>query len=295
MLPVVTENVLKPHYQDESGCVKSRIDLFQKEGRLFDLEKARAFLDRKTKSDSTCFRGITRALPPVFDAQDSLEYAVSQYEDAVVALSGGLDSFYITSLIHQVTGRWPVVATLASHIKGYCELENTRKIVKKLGIKELMVIETDQEEFIQSLPAVIQSVEVPLYNLHPVSKWIFAKGVKELGYERCVTGDGVDQLFVHEDGHEYLPLVGAIFSDLGVQLECPLYRLDLRPVVPDSHKVALRKMAEKVLPYSFAHGSKRRGFTPPMDLSRYGATSSQLSDQEKTLQLTLNLLLESHG
>jgi len=203
MLRPFQTNVLCPSYTHElTGRKENRLDFFPDSERIFDREKVADFMQRTTSEKSTCFEHISRRMAglPVID--DTLEESLAKYDGAVVALSGGLDSFTIAGMIKRITGTWPVVATLVTKLDEYCEAEETQRMAKQLGIPELILVESNEEEFIESLTEVIQAAEVPLYNLHPVSKWIFAKKIAALGFSSCITGDGVDQLFAHVDGHD---------------------------------------------------------------------------------------------
>ncbi len=287
--------MLSPSYKHEpSGEVKHRIDHFPSAARPFDQKKASNFLQRSTNQKSTCFANITRLVHNIPNPALSLEESVSQYQNTLVALSGGLDSFLIAALIHRATGKWPPVATLVSHFDEYCEVKETQRTAKRLGISELIIIETNEQEFLDSLPFAIKSLEVPLYNLHPVSKWIFANKIKEHGFNQCVTGDGADQLFSHDDGHDYLPLVGAIFSDLKVELICPLYRSDLSPTTPDHEKKFLRELGETLLPLGFAWKKKHRVMAPFFNLNRFCEYPRTFSEKEVTLHVTQQLLQVTH-
>ena len=288
-------NHLQPRYRHEiSGAIEQRIDHFPPQTRAYSPNKANFFSQRNTTPSSTCFEHVTRLTADIPSPHISLEEVVSQHQNTLVALSGGLDSFLIATLIHRTTGHWPPVATLVSQLSDYCEIDETKRIAKKLGITDLIIIETDQEEFMESLTPAIKSMEVPLYNLHPVSKWIFVRKIKQLGFDRCLTGDGADQIFDHDNGHDYLPLVGAIFSDLMVDLICPLYRLDLSPDTPDHNKTFLRELGEKLLPPHFAWKKKRKGMTPFIDLKKFCKYPEGMGEKESTLYVTQHLLQTTH-
>lgn len=285
-------NSLRPSYRHEgSGFEADRIDAFQSQTRPFSQELANRFLEKTEDEHSTCFAAITRSLkrPP-----NAFDWSILDSHSTVLALSGGLDSFLIAALIKERTGSFPPAATLVSRLHGYCEAEFTLKTARDLGIKDVILIETDEEEFIESLPDVVRAAEIPLYNLHPVSKWLFAMKVKRLGFTKCLTGDGADQIFSHDRGVDYLPIVGSIFSSSGLELICPLYTLEYEPETPDREKTELRNMARRLLPHSLVNRPKKSCFTPPIDLSRHLITPSGYSDQAKTLTVTLELLKRSH-
>jgi len=242
-------NHLQPRYRHEiSGAIEQRIDHFPPQTRAYSPNKANFFSQRNTTPSSTCFEHVTRLTADIPSPHISLEEVVSQHQNTLVALSGGLDSFLIATLIHRTTGHW--------------------------GITDLIIIETDQEEFMESLTPAIKSMEVPLYNLHPVSKWIFVRKIKQLGFDRCLTGDGADQIFDHDDGHDYLPLVS--------------------PDTPDHNKTFLRELGEKLLPPHFAWKKKRKGMTPFIDLKKFCKYPEGMGEKESTLYVTQHLLQTTH-
>ena len=287
------DNPLRPSYlHEQTGVEKDRIDQFPRSVRSFSEQGAVKFRENKEDEGSTCFVGISRKLKP---PPKDFDWPRFLSNPPLVALSGGLDSFLISALIKEKTGSFPPVATLASRLENYCEAEFTIQFARQLGMKDIIRIETNEEEFVSSLPEAIKAAEVPLYNLHPVSKWIFAKRIKALGFSNCFTGDGADQIFSHRIGVDYLPIVGSIFSAAGVELVCPLYTTELRPPVPDHNKSYLRELAGKLLPRPFAQRPKRSCYTPVIDLSRYLETPREWSDQVRVLAVTLELLQQSHG
>ena len=291
-----SSNHLRPRYRHDITCkTENRIDDFPNKIRPYSSEKANSFSQCTTNLSSTCFQDITRITAGIPSPQYTLQESLSQHQDSLVALSGGLDSFLIASLIHRTTGRWPPVATLVSHLANYCEVKETERVAKQIGITDLIIIEADEEDFLDSLAPAIKSMEVPLYNLHPVSKWVFANKIKQLGFNLCLTGDGADQIFDHDDGHDYLPLVGAIFADLEIDLICPLYRSDLLPIRSDSDKTFLRELAKDLLPQNFVWRKKRRRLAPFMDLKRFHKYPEGMNEKESTLYVTQHLLQITHS
>lgn len=287
------DNPLKPSYcHDNTGAEEDRIDHFPSSIRPFSEEEAAVkFRESKEDESSTCFVSISRQLkrpPKDFDWSPLLS------NPPLVALSGGLDSFLIAALIKEKTGSFPPVATLVSGLENYCEAEFTIEFARQLGMKDVIRVEANEEEFVASLPEAIKAAEVPLYNLHPVSKWIFARKTKALGFKQCLTGDGADQICSHHTGIDYLPIVGSMFSAAGIELICPFYNLELQPAIPDKNKTNLRRIAARLLPENFTNRPKKSCYTPPMDLSRYLKTPLAWPDQAKTLAVTIELLKQSH-
>ncbi len=284
-------NALCPNYlHDESGIESHRIDALPAGIRRFSREAALVFERQVEKTESTCFQGISRTLPPAptFRWEDV-------GADPVVALSGGLDSFLVAALYREQAGRFPTGATLVSKLPGYCEAEDTRSMARKLGMRDLLEIEVSEQDFVDALPDAVRAAEIPFYNLHPVSKWLFAIGLRKCGVETCLSGDGADQLCRKTAGVDYLPIVGALLAASGLQLHCPLFDRARIPNEPEPDKQSLRKLARQLLSEEFATLPKRSCYTPAMDLRQYLETPDGWSDQKKTLAVTVELLELSHG
>jgi len=273
-----------PHYQHEGGTAHAptvRAVLEQMEERDWDDQGVRLYLNRSPDGHRTCFSQV-RILPPEVvrrssnaDAHSSLERAMDDLAQetrrVAIALSGGLDSALVLAML-RARGRDDIpVFTLATHLKGYCELETTRSTARALGVNDLQVIETNAEEMIAAFPAVIAAAECPLFNLHPVSRWILATKLCREGYEVLITGDGADQVFAGSDPRNYLPIIGALTRAAGMELRSPF----LNEVViasapePTSDKAALRAVARHVLPAECVRGPKTATYAPPLDVSAH--------------------------
>lgn len=273
-----------PHYLHEGGTAHAptaRAVLEQMDERDWDDQGVRLYLNRSPDGHRTCFSQV-RMLPPevvqrssIADAQGSLEHAMDDLAQetrrAAIALSGGLDSALVLAML-RARGRDDIpVFTLASHLKGYCELETTRSTVHALGVNDLKVIETSAEEMIAAFPAAITAAECPLFNLHPVSRWILATKLRREGYEVLITGDGADQVFAGSDPRNYLPIIGALTRAAGMDLRSPF----LNEVViasapaPTADKAALRAVARDVLPAECVRGPKTATYAPPLDVSAH--------------------------
>ncbi|MDF1739216.1 MAG: asparagine synthase-related protein [Verrucomicrobiales bacterium] len=270
-----------------------------------------AFRSGNVEEHSTCFEQIRRSFPLGGDSEPTgdplpLKSALTSAllthlhnsENPVIALSGGIDSFLLACLLREILGHPPRVATLASHLTGYCEGDVTLRLAERLGLGEVEVFEVSEESFVANLPSVISACEVPLYNLHPVSKWLFAREIQKRGYTSCITGDGADQIAAGRIAYDYLPLLSPLFKDQGIEPVCPflsppvIESIQSRGADPD--KQVIRELAMGYLPDDFMHQPKRPCFTPPMDISGYEGTKNRLSDRENTFRVTLKLLEQSH-
>lgn len=187
-----------------------------------------------------------------------------------VALSGGLDSALVLALVRQLDPEVPALM-LAPRLEGYSELDAATLTAQSLHA-DLRVIEADADDFRNALPEAIAALEVPLYNLHPVSKFLLARAARSEGIATLVTGDGADHVFTRDDSADYLPLVGAAFAACDIDLRTPfldhavIAHLLSQPV--DSHKLALREIGKTLpIPQALVREPKVGKLAPPIDLS----------------------------
>ncbi len=279
------------------------------ENRAWDWTGVRNYLARSPDGYNTCFAGI-RAVPPGHDLVQrdgrfvlqtslpvelsrrkgralgpqapwslllgqTLEHAVTALladgRRAAVALSGGLDSALLVAIL-RILGRDDItVFTLASGLPGYCERQVTAEAARRLGVKNLQVIEAGAEDMIATFADVIRAAEVPLFNLHPVHRWLLAKALRREGYEVLLTGDGADQVFAGSDPRNYLPIIGALTRAAGLELRSPFFDPEVLatapPATPD--KAALREAARAWLPDDLIYRPKTPTYAPALDVSRY--------------------------
>lgn len=291
---------IRPHYVSADGRAhgrRVRDVLRMLPHRDWDVDGVRNYLDRKPDGRRTCFAEVR-----LLAAGEALREAVGRYEiiadDATtaapgcslrraleiamkaianenrrmaVALSGGLDSALVLALLCKA-GRDDVpVFTIASGLEGYCEHERTEATARGLGVHEVQVIETSAEQMIEAFPDVIRAAECPLFNLHPVSRWLLAKRLHELGFEVLLTGDGADQVFAGSDPRNYLPIIGALTREAGLELVSPFLHdaVVAAAPAPTADKAALREIAMHHLPASLVQGPKVPTYAPPLDVSRH--------------------------
>lgn len=289
----------RPHYYRTDGTAHApRIrDLIQTQAApAWDLEGVRQYLKRAPDGCRTCFAGIrvvgpreslwnedevvsvrtdlvrthsTAALLPLME--QAMQQIVADGSRTAVALSGGLDSALVVSLLHSMGRKDVPVVTLATHLPGYCELEATQRTARLLGVTNLEVIEVDGEALIEALPAAILAAEVPLFNLHPVSRWVLAQALRKQGVEVLISGDGADPVFAGSDPRNYLPIVGALTRESGLELRSPFFdeALAAAAPAPTRDKAALRDFATGLLPAELLARPKTACYAPTLDVSRY--------------------------
>lgn len=127
-----------------------------------------------------------------------------------VALSGGLDSAVVLALVMELEPDvTPLV--LAPRIADYSEISAAQETAHALNATA-RVFEVTAEELVAATPAAIAAFEAPLYNLHPVSKWLLATRARDAGFAAVISGDGADQVFTRDVSADYLPLTSAAFA-----------------------------------------------------------------------------------
>ncbi len=264
--------------------------------------------------DGYDLRPIPRPAGTGQSAEVAMECAVRKILDdprpKAVALSGGLDSALVLSLVRRAGGPRVPVYTLASGMPGYCEFQHTQQTADVLGVDRLRVVHVTRQDFTQALLATVAAAEVPLYNLHPVSKLLLARALRADGFELVITGDAADQVFGTSDGRDYLPVVGSLFRAEGVELATPFADQDVIAAAEsagrDASKSVLRRLAGRWVPAICLDRPKRPTYAPAMDLSSYErpALAARLAedlglpvplpvnDRQRTLWITLGLLVE---
>ncbi|MES2597570.1 MAG: asparagine synthase-related protein [Verrucomicrobiota bacterium] len=273
-----------PHYHHEGGSGHGptiRSVLAHMPQRDWDEAGVRLYLNRSPDGHRTCFDKVrmvahARIQPSKnLTAATALEQAIDELAQenrrAAIALSGGLDSALVLAML-RARGRDDIpVVTLVSSLPGYCEWPTTKEAANTLGVHDLRPIEVSADDFITAFPQAITAAECPLFNLHPVSRWLLANQLRAQGIEVLITGDGADQVFAGSDPRNYLPIVGALTRAAGLELRSPF--LDERVMAsapsPSSDKAALRGIARTYLPSHSAQGAKRGTYTPPLDVSAH--------------------------
>jgi len=333
---------LRPHYFHEAGAAHafSIRRLFSEHPelpRVIDSAGLRQYFERQPDGLRSCFKGILpvpsgmelrlrngsmilseaelpepcgRSLIELLELV--LEELLARSHRPAFALSGGLDSALLLALLRR-RGRAMPVFTLITSIPGYCEREMTLGSARAIGEHAVTEITASAEDFITALPEAIAACETPLYNLHPVSKWLLARELRERGFDLVITGDGADQVFAGADGRNYLPIIGAMARAAGMTLGCPFLDERLialaRAIGVDANKSGLRAAAAELLPREIFERRKAPCFMPDLNLSlfRNAAADAMLAGSlqmappkdtpspEHTLWITATLLSQKLG
>lgn len=220
-----------------------------------------------------------------------------------LALSGGVDSAVLAALLR---GR-VAVYTLESGLAGYCEGDEAQSLADRLGL-ELRRVRVDEEALVRAVPGAIRACETPLYNLHPVSRYLLARAVRADECDVLITGDGADEVFGGTNGGDYLPVVGALTRAAGLTAWAPFLDPAVAGFGLDVGKRMLRDLAVELgVPVEVATRVKRPRFVPALDLERYwddvrvtelgrwlGLAPSRASDRACVGWTTLALFCEDY-
>ncbi|MDF3983596.1 asparagine synthase-related protein [Luteibacter sp. PPL201] len=201
---------------------------------------------------------------------DAVHRAVEGPGRTAIALSGGLDSALLLGLLHAHGHRDVPAYVLATGMPDYDERDAALATARRLGM-DVIVVNACEADFVDALPQVMRHVDEPLYNLHPVAKWLLAAAMRRDGVVRAISGDGVDQVMRRDTSADYLPLCRTLFQAQGVALHPPFLAPDVvghllaRP--PDPEKTCIRELGQRHgVARELVTGPKRSRLAPPMDL-----------------------------
>jgi asparagine synthase (glutamine-hydrolysing) len=289
--------------------------------RLLDPVGVAVAWGERPEAPQTCFAGI-ESLPRGFPRprttcaglREALLSAAAKLvhagEPVAVALSGGLDSALAIALLREVGASDLLLYTVSSGFPGYDEHEKAMASAAHFGLP-LRVVEVGEPDFLASLPTCIAAAETPLYNLHPIERYLLARAVAADGVSALVTGDGADQVFAGHPPAIFLPIVSAFFKAAGVALRSPFFDPEVIALglggTLDPHKSVLRDLAATLACPSFVFSTEKQvRLTPAMNLEPFihrrkleklaralGRPVTLTTDRERVRWVTLSLLWEA--
>lgn len=243
-----------------------------------DAEGIREAFGEVEATGRTCIQGARRVVVPRCERESPrplhplLEHACRPFQGKklALALSGGLDSAVLAALFRDSI----VAYTLSTPFPGYCEAREAGRMASHLGI-ELRLVRATEEDFLHALPEAVRLCESPLYNLHPVSRYLVARAARADGFDALITGDGADELFSDRSGADYLPIVSSLAHGIGITPIAPFCDPELAPFIAvDSQKRELRRLARSLgIPDDVSQTPKRARFAPRMNLDSYWDTA----------------------
>lgn len=302
----MTDPRLDPHYVFRGARGPSLAGLVGDAAVRLDPEGVRAAFGEAEVGEATCIAGASRVAAPAAaegsprPLHDLLEETCARIPAGPVALalSGGVDSAVLAALLR---GR-AVAYTLAPELPDYGEEDEASAVAARMGL-ELRRVRVGAAAYVDALPAAIAACECPLYNLHPVSRFLLARAVRADGLTTLVTGDGADERFGGTSGADYLPIVGALARAAGLQTRAPFLELPAA-LARDPDKRGLRALALGLgVPEPIALRPKRPRYAPPIDLACHwdaprisalgrslGRAPASTTDRERVRWTTLALL-----
>lgn len=248
--------------------------------RTLDLVSVGAFFAGVTAPERSFFEAVRAAPladPPAARRRDlgvTLRGAVrlileTSPRPVGIALSGGLDSAVVLAMVLAID---PNVTSfvLVPRLAGYDESDAAFETARSLDAK-VEAIEATADDIRAELGAAVDAMEVPIYNLHPVSKWLLARAARSAGIATMISGDAADHVFTRDTSADYLPLASAAFDAAGVALRTPFLDDDVVAHVlaspPDRDKRELRDLAATIgLRASLVREAKVSRLAPPIDL-----------------------------
>ncbi len=218
-----------------------------------------------------------------------VDLAVSGHVD--LAVSGGIDCWLLAALLRS-RGYRVRAWYLESGVPGYCERQQVQSMAEALDIP-CRYVRVTAADFVESLEEFLSVVETPIYNLHPVSKWLLAQRLRKEGVATLVTGDGADQVMRREWDCDLLPLTLACFQHAGIRLVLPF--TDHRVIAfcrePFPDKRPVRELAREL---GVPDAAKHATLFPPVSLPGIKPSGN---DRVDCLSYTTGLLvrvLEEH-
>lgn len=291
---------LIPQYRRADGSTATTLRAATVGGAItYDLDGIRAAWGQVDDPYATIVLGVRRAPcqqlalePLAFGAwtarfEDAVAHIANAAVEPVLALGGGLDAAAVLLAWRASGVAMPAVATFATGLAEYDEVELARSIARDVGVT-CEVVEVSPAELVARAPAAAIAAETPFWNLHPVHRLVLAQ-VRGRGGATLVTGDGADAVFRHRRDLDYVPHVVALARAAGLSTASPFFADELVRATPnDPRKQYLRMyLRERKLGW-LADRAKRSRLVPELDLSPI-LDRARVMKLAARLELTLDL------
>lgn len=229
-----------------------------------------------------------------------------------LALGGGLDAAAVLAAWQRTGHAPPVVLTLETGLEDYDEVAGAERIAAACGA-HCERVDASPARWLAALPSAIAAAGTPLYNLHPVGRWLLAVEARRRGCTTLITGDGADAAFAGTPDVDYVPIVTALGDAASVVTRSPFFDdALLATTLAQGHDRQKRALAAWLVDHApsvaRAVGKKHPRMLPALALealleARLPALSRLARDLGRPLRLdgdrarvgwlTLELLLES--
>jgi len=138
--------------------------------------------------------------------QESIEMRISGNVPMAALLSGGIDSATINYYAKYFGKELPTYTLGFENFSKYDERENAKESARLLGIKNRS-IELSQQEYINSIDEVFETLDEPLNDPAAIPLNHLFKTIKKDGYKVVLSGEGSDELFLgYRQYFEYLEM-----------------------------------------------------------------------------------------
>lgn len=213
-----------------SDCL---FELLHNRGLNWDLDQVYAadYIEGKPTWPRTFVNGISKESTEnksIIDDATSFKDALNKFakrkfyptEPINLALSGGLDSQFLYLWL-KGKGFKVKAHSLRSNIPNYCESSRTMEFARAFDVS-VEFIEVRLSDFYDTLPQFLRAVEEPIYNFHPISKYLLARELRKKGVNSIVSGDGADQVFRGQVECDLFRFSKKSFASFGIDLVTPL-------------------------------------------------------------------------
>lgn len=134
-----------------------------------------------------------------------LKGIIGQYDSAIVAFSGGVDSTFLAKVTSMVLGDKVLLVTATSSTYPFYELEEAKSLAKELGIKHKITVS--------------EEIEIPGFSDNPIDRCYYCKGelftilnkiAKEEKYSVVFDGSNAEDLDDFRPGRKAIKELGVI-------------------------------------------------------------------------------------